>query len=485
MSLNFRFGRRCVGFSRILTRILMWTWGVALCGSPLARPAGPSAFAQESRVATTVQLPTFGVAIDADGQLSVKRFDDPQGQLAAARIAAARAQVPGPLLARSELRKVSLVRLERTLAKRLAAGQAPDDAMQNLAGLHGLRYVFFYPDQRDIVLAGPAEGWAPDAAGRAVGLTSLRPVIRLDDLAAALRAFPPGSRERPFVGCTIDPPAEGLARLREFQKTVPSSVRNNQRDEVAAYVLRGTQESLGLADVRVFGVPANTHLAQVLVEADYRMKCIGIGLEPPPVPMTTFLSALRTPPRQMLQRWWFTPQESCVRVGDKGLAIEFVGQGVELRTEDKVIGPNGQLIASPDEPHPASRAYATSFTTKYPEIASRSPVYAQMRNCIDVLVAAAHLRRENLYQQANWNAELLRDERRLPIETLPTPKAAPCLVNALWKQNRLLAPTGGGVSIDADSLLDVAARLPTDSPVQLLHRESRPAGDDDELWWWD
>ena len=62
--------------------------------------------------------------------------------------------------------------------------------MRYLAGLLRVRYVFYYPDSKDIVLAGPAEGWVPDPAGRIVGITSRRPVVQLQDLVVALRAFP-------------------------------------------------------------------------------------------------------------------------------------------------------------------------------------------------------------------------------------------------------------------------------------------------------
>ena len=41
--------------------------------------------------------------------------------------------------------------------------------MRYLAGLLRVRYVFYYPDSKDIVLAGPAEGWVADPAGRIVG----------------------------------------------------------------------------------------------------------------------------------------------------------------------------------------------------------------------------------------------------------------------------------------------------------------------------
>ena len=34
---------------------------------------------------------------------------------------------------------------------------------------------------------------------------------------------------------------------------------------------------------------ANTHFAQVMIEADYRMKLIGIGLERPPVKLASYV----------------------------------------------------------------------------------------------------------------------------------------------------------------------------------------------------
>ena len=42
--------------------------------------------------------------------------------------------------------------------------------MLNLAGLTRLEYVFCMPDTKDIVIAGPAEGWAPDSSGRIRGI---------------------------------------------------------------------------------------------------------------------------------------------------------------------------------------------------------------------------------------------------------------------------------------------------------------------------
>ena len=69
----------------------------------------------------------------------------------------------------SPLRKVSLTRLERVMAKRLAESQGIDDVMRNLAGLTRVEYVFCYPETGDIVLAGPAEAWGRGALGTDAG----------------------------------------------------------------------------------------------------------------------------------------------------------------------------------------------------------------------------------------------------------------------------------------------------------------------------
>jgi hypothetical protein len=454
----------------------------SLC-APFSLAAPPDSRDLLPAVATTVQLPTFGVAIDAEGVLAVKAFEAPGGKLVAQRVAAAQKKLGGNVWKKSELRKVSLVRLEEALATRLAAGEKPDDIMRHLAGLQRLQYVFYLPDEADIVIAGPAEGWLEDPAGRAVGITSGKAVLELEDLAAALRTFAPKSRERPFVGCTIDPDPEALERLLAFQGKIPRVVAQAERERLALEVHRGTLDALGMASVRVFTLPANTHMAEVLVEADYRMKLMAVGLEQPPVKMPTFFSALGAPKEMTLQRWWFTPDYKCVRVAADGSAMELVGQGVQLQTEDKTIGPGGKLINAAARPSPASAAFAEAFTKNYPKIAERSAIYAQLRHAVDLLIAAAFIRQHDYYTKAGWDLGALGDEKRFAIETHPTPKQAPCAANTVWRGARLISPAGGGVSIVPTDALSEENLLKDEGGLVEKQRATtkRPA----EGWWWD
>jgi len=456
--------------------------------APLSRPDRAAGQAV-ALPATTVQLPTFGVAVDAAGVLSLKTFEDPTGRLHAEQVQAFRQKLAPNLLAHSPIRKVSLVRLEAALRRALADGKKPDDAMRYLAGLQRIQFVFFFPQSNDVVIAGPAEGFAPDPSGRVCGLTSGRPTLRLDDLAVALRAFPPGKRPTPFVGCTIDPTQEAMTRLQAFQKTVPRAVPEAARAETGDRIAAGMRTALGSAPIRVFGIPAESHFAQVLVEADYRMKLIGIGLEQPPVRLKSFFDLAGGGHQGILERWWFTPDYDCLCVSPDRLSMELVGDRVQLLSEAMKIAAEGQLSESKTPPagNRASDQFARGFTQKFPDIAAKSPVYAELRNLIDMLVACAFMQQQNYADRAGWKMETFASEQALPVQTETAPREVPCAVNAAWRGGRFTAVAGGGVSINPDKALAPDRLLP-DKDGKLAKARGEVDGAKQppaDRWWWD
>lgn len=425
------------------------------------------------------QVGASGVAVDAQGVLRMKWFTDPGGQLAGQRIAAAKAALNPKLSTFSKMRKISLNRLEDVIRQRQGA---PTDEMRYLAGLLRVKYVFYYPESGDVVVAGPAEGWVTDLAGRVVGITSGRPVVQLQDLIVALRAFPPGQSGTGLIGCSIDPTTEGLAEMQRFLRSVGSRTTPND----TRYIVDGLRTSLGPQQVSINGVSPGTHFAQVLVEADYRMKLIGIGLEKPPIRLVSYVD--RANPAQVsrnaMQRWFFTPDYRCVRVSEDGLAMELVGDGVKLVGEDELVTADGRRQAAARSSK-ASQAFVASFTKKYSELAERSPVYAELRNLIDLAVAAAFIQQEDYYGKAGWAMELFGNEQKFSVQTYSIPKMVETAVNAIWKGRRLMTPIGGGVSIHAaralksDNLLadenDQVARLRKEIKLNLAKGQ----------WWWD
>ena len=106
---------------------------------------------------------TAGVVVDAQGVLHKQEVPDPGGRLTRERIAAARAagRSDGPP------RQQAPQGLAQPAGEAmLRANQGvPTDEMQYLAGLQRVQYVFYYPETKDIVIAGPAEGWVTDLSG--------------------------------------------------------------------------------------------------------------------------------------------------------------------------------------------------------------------------------------------------------------------------------------------------------------------------------
>ena len=429
------------------------------------------------------QAGASGVVIDAQGVLRTSSVTD--AGLSLVRRKAACAALAVDLQKSSKLRKVALSRLEAEVVKAGAAGRGIPAEMLRLAGLTRLQYVFVYPgngsEQGEVVLAGPAEGWMEDATGRVVGIETGSPIVLLEDLAAAVRAFPPGQPTDQSIRCSIDPKKEGLVAMQAFLKKIGRINPQGSTEQIVT----GMKEALGKQTVSVEGVSPATHFAQVIVEADYRMKLIGIGLERPPVKMSTWidLASAGSVAGNALQRWYFVPNYQCVRISDDDLAIELVGRGVKLCGADEVVMRDGSRLGA-DRPDRASKMFTETFTKKYPEIAARNPVYAQLRNLIDLAVAAAYLQEHDAYGRTQWGAQALCNEEVYSIQRLAPPVEVETAIAAVWRGNRLLTPIGGGVTMQPRLALDAENLLLDDSgTVASVRGESltAPAG----RWWWD
>lgn len=424
-----------------------------------------------------------GVVVSPDGVLRVKQFGDKTGQLTKMRVAEARAKLGANLAKPSELRKISLNRLEAAVADQLARNAQPTDEMKYLAGLTRLQYVFYYPETKDIVIAGPAEGFIADPSGRMVGMNTGRAILELQDLVAALRAYPPAGDVTHVISVSIDPTQEGLKQMQEWLVSISGRVRPGD----AQAIVEGLKEKLGLHKVTVGGISPQTHYAQVLVEADYRMKLIGIGIEQPAVKMVTYVG--RASPsdvsRNALQRWFFTPNYDCVRVSDDLLAMELVGQGVKLIGENELVQADGSRAAAAGG-NRASEAFCQSFTAQYPQIAARTPVYAQLRNLIDMAVASAFIQKQDYYGQSEWKMDVFGDENKFPIETYEAPKTVETACTAIWKGNRLMTPVGGGVHIEPTKAIQSHNMLEdADGAVKQAREQIKLDGLAKGQWWWD
>ncbi len=430
----------------------------------------------------TVQRPTLGVAVDTNGVLTAKTFPDPTGQLNRLRLQAAKKIVPPNLHQKSSFRKISMRRLDAAIAVRTESGESFTEAMKTLAGLTRIEYVFVLPEQKDIVIAGPAEPWIENLAGRYVGAHSGHPIVLLEDWLVALRLFGNQSSGQPWIACSIDPTVDGLENLKKFQASLPRNIAARMQTSAAQELTTRLRKSLGDADVRVYGIDPRTNAARVMVEADFRMKAIAIGLETAPLPIRTFIQALKGAPRHF-QRWWLTPEYQCLVESQDDLGVQLVGQGVQLRTETITFDKQAMIQRVNQKPSRAARTYANSFTEHYEKLARAKPVFAQLRNIIDSFVLAAWLNHRKAYDSIDWRPETLLSSKKLSLSHHPTIKKAQSLANGIWKNNVLLMPSGGVSISPGDALLATHIRTDNTGAIAALKTEIKPVGEG--IWWWD
>lgn len=409
-----------------------------------------------------------GVKVDVDGVLS-----NPQvAELKQLRQAwqAGLQEVPEDLQQPTELRFVSLKRLEAAAAAAQQAGEPIPDAVRFMAGLTRVKYVLVYPEQNDVVLAGPAEGWRVDALGSVVGASSGQPVLLLDDLMVALRVAEQTNMSG--ISCSIDPTPEGMQRLQQMAGSFAAG--SNPRT-----VAREQEQALGLQKITVTGVPESSHFARTLVAADFKMKRLGMGFERAPVDgLPSFLDMFssRTAGLQnMMPRWWLAPNYEPIHRDADGLAWELRGQGVKCLTEQDMMTAGGgrQHTGQGEE---VAEKWSQNFTEKFEELAREDSTFGQLRNVMDLSVVAALLAKENLTQFAGLEMPQLTGG--VALDEYAAPKSVASQASLVKKRGSWLISVSGGVQIFPWQVADrteVADELASVRP----EREAAGAG-----WYW-
>ncbi len=434
----------------------------------------------------TVSQFDSGVRVDPRGVLALASARESDGRLAALSDRARTAALNDDLARASELRVVSLTRLERAIADRLAVGKPVVESMRQLAGLTSVEYVFVYPDSGDVVIAGPAEGWRYDERGRAVGLESGRPTLQLDDLVTLLRTF---SREGMNVfGCSIDPRPENLQALRDF--VAQSQARGPLPAGGAARWARQLQEKLGLQQVTIYGVPPDSRVARVIVEADYRMKLIGIGRLDAGSQIPNYFTLLAQQPEQASSRidglrWWLTLECRQVQHSDSRTAFEIQGSSVRCLSENEFLDQQGQRVHTGDS-EPANRLFAAKFTEHYADLAHREPIFADLQGVFDLALAAALIQTEGLDQAARWDRGVFQTDGGYLPARYPVPREVETAVNhRVFRGTDVVVQVAGGVKGDLAGLLRQSELRQVNPRLDGVARHSRAGELPEGRWWWD
>jgi hypothetical protein len=390
---------------------------------------------------------------------------------------------------KSALRKVSLTRLEKAAELLTALNQPIDESMLNLAGLTEIQYVFVDPSRGEIVIAGPAGPWHLDSIGRAMNTETGRPLLQLEDFVVTLRnAYEESGR----FGCSIEPRSENLAAVTRFLET---SKRKGSQWK------KQLRDTLGQQDIVVFGIDPRTHAARVLVEADYHMKLVGMGLEPsiPEVPSYFDRLQLRegeTLPQSDLVRWWFTSNESDVACDEPLELFELTGTGVRVLSETEILRDDGQRIHTGESSGP-TQGFARDFTRHFAQLADQYPVYRELQNLFSLALVANLIKHQQLDRRANrklgfFKSPTADQQVSFPIRYSLPPRQVDTVMNERvmgYRQgNSTIRNTVVGVSGGVH--FDAAEPVKTDRMQRLIDPASSVSKKQIEeeaarVWWWD
>ncbi len=408
-----------------------------------------------------------GVLVDVDGVLS--NIDRTNRKELAELRRKVLARVPVAMSETTELRMISLRALDTAVADLVKENQPLPDEIRYLAGLQRVQYVFVDPDNRDIVIAGPAEGWKVDDLGNVVGATTGRPVIQLDDLVVALRSA--DQARNGGISCSIDPTAEGMQRLQQYLSTKRTIGNPSQ-------TLREYEQSLGPQQISVTGVPGTSRFANVLVAADYRMKRLAMKMDEPPVPgLPSYLDMAR-PGGAMTPRWWLSPNYEALYRDAEGLAWELRGIGVQCLTAEDTFGAAGQRTST-GQASPLAQKWADNMTARYEALAAKEPIFAELQNCIDLAVVSALILKEDLCGRAGCELSTLTGEKPYHVAQFNVPKQVHSQATAVKKGRNWVITASGGVMIQPWEMIQTAKASETVASLRSKAFEART-----KSWWW-
>lgn len=434
---------------------------------------------------TMTPFPT-GVRVNPHGLLFRVSQQEQNGQLAAlglkARVAALNDEMANP----ATLRFVSLTRLERAVAARVKDGVPVLETMRRLAGLSQIQYVFIYPEEKELVIAGPAEGWRYNAQGLPVGTESGRPTLQLDDLVTVLRTFAPGGSG--VFGCSINPREEGLRAVKQFVEA--SEKKGPLAASQTARWLKEIQSRMGLQDIEVFGIPADTRMAQVLVEADYRMKLIGIGKLEGGQEIPSFFELLTQNPQQDAPnldalRWWLTMKYDAVLHSPDRDVFAIRGSSVLVQSENQLLTAEGKHVPT-GKAEATNRLFAKNFTEHYAELAKRDLVFADLQNLFDLGMVAALCQHEHLAQRIGWDLGVFAAAGDYRVARVAAPKTVESVMNhRLYNGKDLVVQVAGGVRADLQAAVSDSSLAKESAEVKAVSARGKLPQLPAARWWWD
>ena len=352
-----------------------------------------------------------GIDVDADGR--VFPLSQEKSETLGKMMANVLESPPEILDRRVPRRIISLKKLDAKVKEIVEQYEILPDVIRYLGGLTSIEYIIAIPEDNDLFLVGPAEGWRADAAGNVVGSQTGQPVLTLEDFLTALRLWNQPVVPRTVV-CSIEPTAEAMTRLARLQQQF-TFINADNADAYAAAL----EEAYGENPITIAGVSATSRFARILVAADFKMKRIALGLESSQVrDIPSYVSLISTSRPNISPRFWLVPEYAAITHDSTKLTWRLDDLRIRALSHEDYL--SSQRNRSTDR---AALTWCRSMEANYDALAKVQPVFGELRNNMRLALVAALIRQENLLQRANCTLTILLDNTRLSLIDYPEPKS--------------------------------------------------------------
>jgi len=242
----------------------------------------------------------------------------------------------------------------------------------NSVSLKGLGWVEGYVIDRennDLLLFGrEAESW---------------PELKSDDLRLTIDKVRKGSQD-PF--CSLDPINGNVVAFEKAKERIPSRADSEELEAYLNYLI----EVWGPQQVVVGGVPDSSHHAYTMLEADYTMKKMSLGLQT----ITPISSTLETVSEdnsegsdasyQSSSRFWFVCREGHPEVLYEEDITTIDKLDVIIQTHAQGLNRQGELV-DVEKVYPVSETWARRFSEYFPATAVQVKEFAELENLYRLL----------------------------------------------------------------------------------------------------
>ena len=440
------------------------------CGTSTAQNNGGGGFTGDGGTNLRFRTVVGGVSIDPNGVLNDE--SDPLSPDLRRQLLDSLNATDADIDTKSNLRVISLKRLEEAINEAARLGKALPADVEFMAGLQRVEYVILDPENNDILIGGPGEGWKVDENGNVVGKTTGMPVIHLEDFLIAMRNVEDANQGQ-GISVSIDPTEEGIQRLHELYRSTKVNPRMKQTIE----------DTVGPQQITLTGVPKDTRYSQILVAADYKMKRLSMGLEDAPI--ADFPSVIEMARRKNAKfdnsspRFWMECNYQPVAKSTDNTVWQIRGQGVRALTEDSFFDNEGKSVRKVGKTNKFANAWAEQMTKRYDELSQKEPVFRDLRNLMDLSVVSAIIARERLLEKVNLAIPTIASKQSpVSLRSLNVPKTVPSQCGFVQFKNSWVVSVSGGVQVDSWA---VAANVEEVASVSKIRKNAMT---DTDRWWW-